>query len=86
MSAQISLEHFALALEELGHKPDYYRGKKLSLEGMTELYEVSTEEILEAIEQKVLGAHYDYTQDTIWVDALEAAHFYYCIQSESHAA
>lgn len=84
MPPQVSKETFMRALRELGHDPREYQGKRLSLEGMAELYELSQDTILDAIDQKHIGAHYDYMNDTIWVDALEAAHFFYCIQNEAH--
>ena len=83
MPPQISKEAFASALMDLGHDPAYYRGKRLSLTGMSELYEMNPDSILEAIQAKQIGAHYDYTSDTIWVDALDAAHFYFCVKSET---
>ncbi len=78
---QISKETFAQALLELGHDPGEYNGKRMSLGGMCELYELNQDSVLEAIERKLIAAHYDYRQDTIWVDALDAAHFYYCVRS-----
>ncbi|MEZ4742271.1 MAG: hypothetical protein R3B45_07475 [Bdellovibrionota bacterium] len=79
MSTIVSKDDFAKALLELGHDPEQYSGRKLSVIKMSELYEIDQESILDAIESKALSAHYDYICDTIWVDALEAAHFYYCI-------
>jgi hypothetical protein len=79
MTFQIDRESFAKALAELGHDPQKYKGQKISLENMSLLYSFSQEALLEAIEKKALGAHYDYKNDTIWIDALEAAHFYYCV-------
>lgn len=81
---QVDKDAFKSALSELGHNPSDYIGKRLSLDSMAELYELSSELILEAIDCKSVAAHYDYTNDTIWIDALDAAHFYYCIQSEAH--
>jgi hypothetical protein len=83
MPTLISKNDFALALSELGHNPADYAGKKLTLTGMAELYEVEEDSILGAVEAKLLSAHYDYSKDTIWVDALEAAHFYYCVKMEN---
>ena len=83
MSTLISKEDFAKALTELGHDANAYQGKKLSLSGMANLYEVEQDSILDAIEMKVLSAHYDFLNDTIWIDALEAAHFYYCVKMEN---
>lgn len=81
MRDQISKETFAQALKELGHDPGAYNGQRVSLAGMCELYELEETIVLEAIENKVIHAHYDYRHDTIWVDALDAAHFFYCIRS-----
>jgi hypothetical protein len=82
MPPQVGIRDFEKAMTELGHDPDNYRGKKLSLEGMSELYEIEVDAILDAIKQKAIGAHYDYLADTIWIDALDAAHFYFCVRSE----
>lgn len=84
MPPQVSKQIFASALAELGHNPEEFSGKKLSLDGMAELYELDSELIVEAITLNHIQAHYDYRSDTIWVDALDAAHFYYCIKSEAH--
>lgn len=84
MQSQIDKESFEMALQELGHDPKEYKGLKLSLGGMSELYQIKQDNILDAIERKLIAAHYDYSNDTIWVDALDAAHFYYCIQNEAH--
>ena len=81
MPPQVSKETFVQALRELGHDPALYDGKRLSLSAMSELYELNPDSVLEAIDRKEMAAHYDYVCDTIWVDALEAAHFYYCICS-----
>ncbi|MFW7377421.1 MAG: hypothetical protein ACOH5I_01275 [Oligoflexus sp.] len=81
MSPQVDKETFRQALTELGHNPDHYAGKRISLSGMSELYEIDQDLILEAIDGKKIAAHYDYQNDTIWVDALDAAHFYYCIRN-----
>ena len=51
---------------------------------MSELYEIDTDHILDAIDRKLISAHYDYNADIIWVDALDAAHFFYCIKNEAH--
>jgi hypothetical protein len=84
MPPQVSKEAFALALTEMGHDPDDYRGKRMSLAGMCELYELEQDLVLEAIDLRHIAAHYDYHADTIWVDALDAAHFFFCIRSEAH--
>ncbi len=84
MPPQVSKERFKEALRELGHNPDEFRGKRLSLSGMAELYEMPMDTIVSAIEKRHVGAHYDYMNDTIWVDALEAAHFFYCVKNEAH--
>ena len=41
---------------------------------MSALYEIDQDAILDAIELKHIAAHYDFSNDTIWVDALDAAH------------
>ncbi len=82
MNPQVNKEIFSKALHELGHDPMSYRGQKISLESMSVLYELTQENLLDAIEKKALSAHYDYQNDTIWIDALEAAHFYYCVISQ----
>ncbi len=84
MPPQVSKEAFALALKEMGHDPDNYRGKRMTLKGMCELYELEQDNVALAIDMKHIAAHYDYHADTIWVDALDAAHFYFCIQHEAH--
>lgn len=84
MSQQVSRETFELALQELGHDPAEYRGKKLSLDGFCKLYELEQDSIIEAIQREIITAHYDYHHDTIWIDALDAAHFYYCLQSSTN--
>ncbi len=86
MPPQIDKRMFALALKELGHDPDEYSGQRLSLSGMAELYELQEEYILDAIDKRQVSAHYDYAKDTIWVDALDAAHFYYCLKNEPRAS
>lgn len=83
MPPQISKQEFAQALLEMGHNPSNYEGQRLSLSGMCELYDIEQEVVLEAIDLNHLAAHYDYRADTIWVDALEAAHFFYCIRTEA---
>ena len=77
MPPQVSREAFASALLELGHNPDTYRGQRLSLSSMCELYDIDDD-------IKQIAAHYDYLNDTIWVDALDAAHFFFCIKNEAH--
>jgi|GEM_PF-820578 len=84
MPPQVTLEIFSQALAEMGHDPKEYEGKRLRLDDMAMLYEIKTEHLLEAVARKHLHAHYDYRSDTIWVDALEAAHFHYCLNTEAH--
>jgi hypothetical protein len=84
MPPQVSKAAFAEALRDMGHDPETYRGQRLTLNGMCELYELDQDLVLEAIDLRQIAAHYDYLQDTIWVDALDAAHFFYCIRSEAH--
>ena len=79
---QVSRDEFSAALLELGHDPIKYEGQRISLEGMSELYEMSHDAIVEAIHSRYLSAHYDYKRDTIWIDALEAAHFFYCVHAD----
>ena len=67
MPPQVSKQHFAEALIELGHDPAEYSGKKLSLEGFAALYEMESEVILDAIDRQHLQAHYDYQHDTVSV-------------------
>jgi hypothetical protein len=83
IAAQVSKDAFAVALRELGHDPKAYEGKRLSLEAVSELYEIHESLLIRAIDQKKVMAHYDYGTDTIWIDALEAAHFYYCLRNET---
>jgi hypothetical protein len=82
MPPQITKETFAEALRDLGHDPSNYSGKKLSLNGMSDLYGINPDSILDAIDRRHLSAHYDYNNDTIWIDALDAAHFFYCVRAE----
>ena len=49
---------------------------------MAKSYEVKEDTLIDAIEAKKLYAHYDYKNDVIWIDALEAAHFYYCMTTD----
>jgi hypothetical protein len=82
-SQQISKGDFENALRELGHDPDDYKGKKLSLRGIQSLYGLKEDTLISAIDDKQISAHYDYLNDIIWVDALDAAHFYYCVIEEN---
>lgn len=84
MPPQVSKELFAFALQEMGHNPSDYQGKRITLKGMCELYELEEDIVLEAIDLRHIAAHYDYHADTIWVDALDAAHFHFCIKHEAH--
>ncbi len=84
MPPQVSKETFALALKELGHNPGEYSGKRLTLVGMCQLYGLDQDLVLEAIDLHHIAAHYDYHADTIWVDALDAAHFFFCLRQEAH--
>lgn len=81
MSLQVSKHAFSEALAELGHDPGLYEGKRISLAGMLDLYNVEEDVVITAIRNKDIAAHYDYQNDVIWVDALDAAHFYYCLSS-----
>ena len=82
MFHQVDKTTFAEALVELGHNPREYEGKRLSLKAMVELYELCENKVLDAIHEKKITAHYDFKEDTIWVDALDAAHYYYCRLNE----
>ena len=84
MPPQVSKEVFATALRELGHDPGMYQGQRLSLAGMCELYDLDQDAVLDAIDLRHIAAHYDYHNDTIWVDALDAAHFFFCLRQEAH--
>jgi hypothetical protein len=83
MPPQVTRDDFECALREMGHNPDDYRGKQLTLESLCEIYGLDENIVIEAIKLRHIDAHYDYRKDSIWVDALDAAHFYYCIRSES---
>lgn len=82
MLGQVTLENFANALLELGHDPAEYRGKKIALESICDVYDLEPDLLADAINDKTLSVHYDINQDKIWLDALEIAHFYYCIKSQ----
>ena len=81
MGPQVDKASFKQALIELGHDPYSYEGKRLTITSMCQLYEFYHDFILDAIDRKELAAHYDYMQDTIWLDALDAAHYYYCLKT-----
>lgn len=81
---QVEKTLFIKALEELGHNPSQYADQRLTLQGMSELYELDTEVIVDAIDKKVISAHYGYKSDDIWIDGLEAAYFYFCTRNEAH--
>lgn len=83
MSYQITKETFERALLEMGHDPSQYKGKRLSLSNLCELYEIDEETVINAIDKHLVSAHYDYKNDVIWIDALDAAHFYYCTKSKA---
>ena len=78
MYQPISRETFEMALTELGQDPSLYKGQRLAFAGFCELYSIDEEDALDAVEAGLIQAHYDYQNDCIWIDALEAAHFYYC--------
>lgn len=84
MPPQINKEYFKKALVELGHDPNQWIGKRLALSAMSELYQIDENYIVDAIKDKLIDAHYDYKKDIIWVDALDAAHFFFCIKNEAH--
>ena len=78
MFNQIDRNMFAKALKDLGHDPGFYRGQRISIQQAVKFYEISELQIVSAIEKKTIAAHYDYKKDTIWIDALEMAYFYFC--------
>ena len=84
MAPQVDKNSFLKALAELGHDPRDYIGQRLSLEQMAGLYEMDQDAIIEAIDMKQIAAHYDYMSDTVWINALDAAHFYFTIRNEAH--
>lgn len=84
MSSQIDKETFRRALEELGHDTSKWSGQKLALADMATQYELSESTIVDAIESQLIDAHYDYTRDTVWVDALDAAHFFFCLRHQAN--
>ena len=79
---QITVSEFEAALVDLGYNPDDYRGKRMSLETVQKNYGLKEDLILDAISEKQIAAHYDYLSDVIWLDSLDAAHFYYCVVSK----
>ena len=81
MEFQVDQKMFAKALRELGHDPDQYSGKKLAIDEVERVFELDRSDILDAIEAKLITAHYDYKTDIIWLDALQTAHFYFCVRS-----
>lgn len=81
---QVELEDFTKALCEMGHDPETFRGKKISLQNMAKLYHFEEASLREAVEKGAITAHYDYRNDVIFVDALEAAHFYYCVHTHKN--
>ncbi|MBI2602307.1 MAG: hypothetical protein HYW48_04555 [Deltaproteobacteria bacterium] len=84
MTPQVEMEDFTRALRELGHDPDKFRGQKISLQNMARLYHFEESSLREAVEKGAITAHYDYRNDVILVDALEAAHFYYCVHTHKN--
>ena len=84
MVPQVDREMFVKALREMGHEPNDYAGQRISLASMCELYDLDDAAVMDAIEERLLAAHYDYKLDTIWIDAIEAAHFYFCVRNEAH--
>ncbi|MBC62524.1 MAG: hypothetical protein CMP11_08700 [Zetaproteobacteria bacterium] len=78
--SQIEKKFFAKSLEELGYDPLLYQSQKISLEKMAMIYNFNLSSLLDAIEAKKLNANYNYQENRIWVDTLEAAYFHYCVQ------
>lgn len=83
MPAQVDKNIFKDALIQLGHNPSDYEGKKISLKKVEEIYGIFDEALFEAIKKDLLHAFYDVKSDTIFVDALEIAYFYFCVKSYS---
>lgn len=81
VNVQITQEEFKFALEELGHDPRLYSGQRVSVEEAAQLYELSEDVLLEAIETRVLRANYDFLDNKVWLAGLDLAHFYYCLKS-----
>ena len=84
MAPQVSKRDFIKALSEMGMNPEDYSGKKISLDSAAETYELKKDVLVEAIDRNHIGAFYDYSTDTIMVDALDTAHFFYCVKNEAH--
>ena len=84
MEPQVNKETFIKAIQEMGHDPSQWIGKHLSLENAVMTYGMEEESILKAIEANHIEAQYDYPNDTIWLDALDIAHFYFCVMNEAH--
>ncbi len=83
MVHQVTKEAFVQALSEMGHDPRQWDGQRITLAGMAELYELEQDAIVDAIDANHVRAHYDYSTDTIWIDALDAAHYFYCLRSQA---
>ena len=84
MGPQVDRENFIKAITELGHDPNQWVGKQLSIEKSIEIYKLKESDLLDAIDKDLIQAQYDYPKDTLWLDALDVAHFSFCILNEAH--
>ncbi len=78
---QITQDEFRVALEELGHNPSDFETQKVSIAEAAQLYEISEDILLEAIEANILRAHFDFKSRQVWLAGLDLAHFFYCLKS-----
>lgn len=77
---------FKQAVEDLGHEISFLENKRISIKKFSQEYHVPLKMILKAIEEKKLGAHYDYKKEEVWLDLLEACYFSYCLEFEKSSA
>ena len=84
MGPQVNRENFIKAIEEMGHDPSQWVGKHLSIENSMDIYNFEETDLLDAIEKGLIEAQYDYPNDTLWLDALDVAHFSFCVLNEAH--
>lgn len=78
---QINRELFKDALRQLGHAPELFEGKKLTLKTVQDIYNIQEDTIHEAVEKGSLQAYYDPFDDTVLLDALEVAYLFFCARS-----